>query len=134
MDSIGGSLIQSSFGNNTLAGQLGAGAYDLAGLAGILTNITKVGRLAPVKGPAAFADEAATIMENAAPSRGLNPNTGILNMARKLDIKAINRIVEQVGLTKAQRRLLHDEITKQVYSLEEIREISEQIKKLYPNK
>ena len=73
-------------------------------------------------------------MENAARSRGLNPNFGILNMAGKLDIKAIDRIVEQVGLTRAQRRLLHDEITKQGYSLEEIREIAEQIKKLYPKK
>jgi hypothetical protein len=91
-------------------------------------------RVVPVNGPAAFSDEAATIMQNAARSRGLNPNSGILNMARKLDIEAIDRIVEQVGLTKAQRRLLHDEITKQGYSLEEIREIVEQIKKLYPNK
>ena len=38
-------------------------------------------RPAPVKGPAAFADEAATIMENEARSRGLNPNSGIVNMA-----------------------------------------------------
>jgi hypothetical protein len=55
-------------------------------------------------------------------------------MARKLDIKEIDRIVKEVGLSKAQRRLLHDEITKQDFSLEEIREIAEEIKKLYPNK
>ena len=55
-------------------------------------------------------------------------------MARKADIKAIDRIVNEVGLTKGQRRLLHDEITGQNYSLEEIREIALEIKELYPNK
>lgn len=55
-------------------------------------------------------------------------------MARKLDIKAIDRIVKDLGLSKDQRRLLHDEITKQGYTLEEILEIAKQIKDLYPNK
>jgi hypothetical protein len=53
-------------------------------------------------------------------------------MARKVDIKELDRIVREVGLSKAQRRLLHDEITKQNYSLEEIRKIAEEIKRLYP--
>lgn|GEM_PF-2550721 len=73
-------------------------------------------------------------MDNAARSRGLRPNQGILNMARKADIKAIDQIVKKVGLSKTQRRLLHDEITKQNHSFEEIRKIAEEIKKLYPNK
>ena len=55
-------------------------------------------------------------------------------MARKQDIKEIDRIVREVGLSRAQRRFLHDEITKQNLSLEEIRRIAEEIKKLYPNK
>jgi len=55
-------------------------------------------------------------------------------MARKADIKAIDQIVKKVGLSKTQRRLLHDEITKQNHSFEEIRKIAEEIKKLYPNK
>jgi len=73
-------------------------------------------------------------MEESAKSRGLNPGSGVLNMAKKLDIKAIDRIVKELGLSKEQRRLLHDEITKQGYSLEEILEIAKQIKDLYPSK
>lgn len=55
-------------------------------------------------------------------------------MPRKADIKAIDRIVREIGLSKGQRRLLHDEITKQNYSLEDIRKIAKEIRKLYPNK
>jgi len=82
-----------------------------------------------------FADEAAEIMENAARRRGLNPNQNILNMARKADLKQIDRIAREVGgLTKGQRELLHREITKQRYSLDEIKQIAKDIKELYPNK
>lgn len=73
-------------------------------------------------------------MENAARSRGLTPNANVVNMARKADIKAIDNIVKDVGLTKEQRRLLHDQITGQGYSLAEIREIAEEVKRLFPNK
>ena len=74
-------------------------------------------------------------MENAARSRGLSPNQNILNMARKADLKQIDRIAKEVGgLTKGQRQLLHREITKQRYSLDEIKQITEEIKKLYPKK
>ena len=54
-----------------------------------------IGQLAPVKGPGAFADEAATIMENAARSRGLNPSSGIVNMAitRKQALKRIEGLI-----------------------------------------
>jgi len=31
-------------------------------------------------------------------------------------------------------KILHDEITKQSYSIDEIREIAKEIKELYPNK
>ena len=55
-------------------------------------------------------------------------------MGRKDDIKAIDQIVKEVGLSKGQRRLLHDEITGQDYTLEQIREIAQEIKELYPNK
>lgn len=55
-------------------------------------------------------------------------------MPRKPDIKAIDRIVKEVGLTRGQRRLLHDAITGQGLSLEEIRQMAEFIKVHYPNK
>ena len=54
-----------------------------------------VSAIAPQGGPAAFADEAATIMENAARSRGLNPASGIVNMAitRKQALKRIEGLI-----------------------------------------
>ncbi len=52
----------------------------------------------------------------------------------KKDIEEIDRIVREEGLSREQRRLLHEEITGQNLSLEEIREIAKDIKKLYPNK
>jgi hypothetical protein len=55
---------------------------------------------APVKGPGAFADDAAKLIEESARRRRLDPNSGILNMARKLDIKAIDRIAKDLGLSK----------------------------------
>lgn len=55
-------------------------------------------------------------------------------MAKKLDIKEIDRIVKEEGLTIGQREILHEEITKQAYTLEEIREIAKEIKQWYPNK
>ncbi|HXG08696.1 MAG TPA: hypothetical protein VNK04_02810 [Gemmataceae bacterium] len=53
---------------------------------------------------------------------------------RKPDIKEIDRIVNEEGLSREQRRMLHEEITGQNLSLEEIREIAREIKELYPNK
>ena len=53
---------------------------------------------------------------------------------RKEDIRRIDRIVKEEGLSKEQRRLLHDEISGQHLSLEEIRGIAREIKRLYPNK
>ena len=55
-------------------------------------------------------------------------------MAKKPDVKQIDRIVKEEGLTKGQRRILHDEITGQELTLEEIREIAKEVKRLYPNK
>ena len=57
-----------------------------------------------------------------------------MGMAKKLDIKRIDRIVNEEGLTIGQREILHQEITKQGKTLEEIREIAKEIKELYPNK
>ena len=59
---------------------------------------------------------------------------GVKGMAKKLDIKRIDRIVKEEGLSIGQREILHEEITKQGYTLEKIREIAKQIKELYPNK
>jgi hypothetical protein len=59
---------------------------------------------------------------------------GVKGMAKKPDIKQIDRIVREEGLTIGQREMLHEEITNQGYTLEEIREIAKEIKELYPNK
>jgi hypothetical protein len=56
-------------------------------------------------------------------------------MGKKPDIQAIDRIVKEEGLTRAQRRLLHDENRKQPgLSLDELRELAREIKRLYPHK
>ena len=53
---------------------------------------------------------------------------------KKDDIRKIDRIVKEQGLSRGQRRLLHDEISGRNLSLEEIREIAREIKRLYLNK
>jgi hypothetical protein len=55
-------------------------------------------------------------------------------MTRKQDIKEIDRIVKELQLSKGQRRLLHEEISGQDLSRDEIKEIARQIKELYRNK
>jgi hypothetical protein len=55
-------------------------------------------------------------------------------VGKKDDLRQIDRIVKEEGLSKGQRRLLHEEISGQRLSLEEIREIAKEIKRLYPNK
>ena len=95
------------------------------------------GSLSPddiIRGVASFADEAAEIVENTITSRGLSRMCDIINMTRKKDIKDIDLIVDIVGLTKAQRHLLHRDITGMNYTLEEILEMAKVIKELYPNK
>lgn len=65
----------------------------------------------------------------------VDPRAGeILNMAKKADIKAIDHIVKSEGLSIDQRELLHEQITKQGLTLDEIREIAREIKIQYPNK
>ncbi len=63
-----------------------------------------------------------------------NPSDDIVNMGRKAGIKQIDRIVDELKLTKDQRRLLHDEITGQDLSLDEILEIAEDVRRQFPNK
>jgi len=46
---------------------------------------------------------------------------------RKADIKEIDRIVKEEGLSREQRRLLHDEISGQGLTLEEIRAIAKRL-------
>ena len=56
-------------------------------------------------------------------------------LARKRDLKEIDRIVDSIGgMTRGQRRMLHDEITKQNYTKDDIKEIAEDIKAANPNK
>jgi RHS repeat-associated protein len=57
---------------------------------------------------------------------------GLEMMARKSDIRQIDRIVKEVGLNKNQRRLLHDEITGQDLSLDEIADIARDIAQRMP--
>jgi hypothetical protein len=58
----------------------------------------------------------------------------IFGLGTKSDIKKIDYIVDKLGLSREQRRILHDEITGQHYSLKEIEEIAKQIKDNFPNK
>lgn len=55
-------------------------------------------------------------------------------MPRKKDIKQIDRICKSLKLSKEQRRLLHQEISKQQLTLEEIRDVAKEIKELFPRK
>lgn len=55
-------------------------------------------------------------------------------MSRKEDVKQIDRIVKEEGMSREQRRLLHEEISGQRLSLDEIRAIAREIRRLYPNK
>jgi RHS repeat-associated protein len=59
-------------------------------------------------------------------------DTDAVMMARKADIKQVDRIVKDLGLDKNQRRLLHDEITRQELTIEEIREIAHEISQRGP--
>jgi len=55
-------------------------------------------------------------------------------MGRKKDIKQIDAIVREVGLTKGQRRILHEAISGRQLSYQEILEEAREVKELYPNK
>ncbi|HQU44707.1 MAG TPA: hypothetical protein PK867_17970 [Pirellulales bacterium] len=59
-------------------------------------------------------------------------------MARKRDIKLIDRVQKKYNLTKGQRRLLHKEMdglkaAGQQLSKEMIEELAKEIVRLYPN-
>lgn len=56
--------------------------------------------------------------------------------AVKPDLVEIRKIYKEIGLSLPQQELAHEELHKLGgnYSLEEIREIAEEIKKLYPKK
>jgi len=64
------------------------------------------------------------------PDLGMGP----ICMARKAETKFIDHLAKKLGLTRAQRRLMHDEITKGNLTREEIKSVAEQTKKQYPNK
>jgi len=55
-------------------------------------------------------------------------------MSPKDDIKAIDSIAKKVGLSRAQREILHDRIHGQGYTYREILECAEEVKQDYPNK
>jgi RHS repeat-associated protein len=59
---------------------------------------------------------------------------GHVMMGRKADIKDIDKIVNKTGLNKDQRRILHDEITGQDLSLDEIAEIARDIAQRMPKR
>jgi len=103
-----------------------------------LSNLRRIKCLpAPKKtfNPSDYADDVARIRAESAARHGLtDASEGVVAMARKADIKAIDNIVRSHKLTKGQRRLLHDEITGQNLPLKEIDEIAKQIKRGFPNK
>jgi hypothetical protein len=49
-------------------------------------------------------------------------------------LKQFERIVKQERLSMEQRRLLHDQITGQRLSFQEVRRLAREIKELYPKK
>lgn len=55
-------------------------------------------------------------------------------MSPKKDIKAINSIVKKVGLSPAQRDLLHDRIHGENLTYREIERCAREVKEDYPNK
>lgn len=60
-------------------------------------------------------------------------------MARKRDLKLIDRVQKKYNLTNGQRELLHDEMeaakeTREQISKETIEELAKDIIELYPNK
>ncbi len=63
------------------------------------------------------------------------PGGGVgIGMAKKADIKWIKWVVKKIGLSKDQKRILHDTITGENLTKEEIKQIAEEIKKNFPNK
>jgi hypothetical protein len=55
-------------------------------------------------------------------------------MTRKADIKLIDRVQKMVGLSRGQRRILHDEITGRRLTFREILSEAREIKRRYPGK
>lgn len=59
-------------------------------------------------------------------------------MPRKPDLRMIDCVVKELGISRELRRLLHDEMAKrkldQDLSEDEVREIAKEIQCLYPNK
>ena len=55
-------------------------------------------------------------------------------MGRKDDTKQIDAIAAKAGLTKGQRRILHEWISGQDMSYRDILEVAYDVKKLFPNK
>jgi hypothetical protein len=78
-----------------------------------------------------FLPDAAKRIEAAKLKYGDN---GLEMMARKADIKQVDKIARDLGLSKDQRRLLHDEITRQDLSIEEIADIARDISQNMPKK
>ena len=55
-------------------------------------------------------------------------------MTRKADTKQADAIAAEFGLSRYQRRMLHDAITKQGFTYQEIREKAEEVLLDYPGK
>lgn len=91
------------------------------------------GMRAAERSPDDFAKQASEIVER---SRGqVDERAGeIYNMANKRDIKQINDVQKQVGLSDKQREILHDQIHGEKKTWKEIVEIAEEIKTQYPNR
>jgi hypothetical protein len=55
-------------------------------------------------------------------------------MTRKADTKQADAIAKEFGLDRYQRRMLHDAITKQGFTYQEIRQKAEEIRQDHPGK
>jgi hypothetical protein len=62
------------------------------------------------------------------------PGSGAIGMTKKADIQFVKWIIKKIGLSKEQKRILHDTITGQNLTKEEITKIAQEIKKHFPNK
>jgi hypothetical protein len=125
---IGGGLRTAIIAEEASAGRLASAGRELGAEAAPLAEV-----VAPNAGGSRTlqALEANAAEEEAAATQLANREASIQAMAKKPDIKQIDRIVTDEGLSLDQRELLHEEITGQGYTLQEIREIAQEIKHLY---
>ena len=110
------------------------------GVEGLFEVGVTVGSRLAVKGAQGgwqrFLPEAAKRMDAAKAKYGAE---GVLNMAKKADIKQIDRIVREIGLSPGQREIFHEEMralkgADGLGALDELLELAREIKQSFPGK